>query len=1049
MPARPFAELLRDLEDPQLLGRNRLPPRATGWPYPDLESARGGSYERSPWLLSLNGAWEFAWAPRPERRPAGFEAPAFDTAGWDRIQVPGSWEPQGYGTPVYSNYNYPFRVDPPHVAGVPPRHFTSFRERNPVGCYRRQFVLPAAWAGRQVYLHFAGGGAALYAWLNGHAVGFAQGSMEPVEFDLTPDLVPGSNLLAVELYHFSAISYLEDQDMWRLTGLHRDVFVYCAPPVHVWDFYVHPQVDAAGAAAALTCHYSLRNATTAAAAGWSWRLTLLDPAGQPVLEQAGGLPVCPAQGTLAGTGPAATLPRPRLWSHETPALYTALFELRRDGATVEVRRSRLGFRHLELRDRQFWLNGQPLKLRGVNRHEAHPRGGRHVPAAVTRQDAELIKQANFNLVRTSHYPADPRWYELCDELGLLVLDEANLESHGLSYHRRVLPGDLPEWEPAAVDRMRRLVVRDRQHACVVMWSLGNEAGYGSAFPAMRRETLALDPEARPIQYADMNLAADVDSQTYPTPQWLLDHVAGKATRKGEQGQLSHVAQHGPYPSGKPFLMNEYAHAMGNSLGNFQDYWDVLEAHPMLIGGVIWEWCNHELEKRDRQGRCILAYGGDFGDQPHDGNFCCDGLVHGDRRPQPHYWEAKKVQQPVKATLLDAAGPQIRLQNKQSFLNLDRYLAHWELLADGIVCARGALGRLDLAPGQTRELDLPGLAGLLSSQPGDAELLLNLRFLLAEATAWAPAGFEVAWDQLRLRAGTPERTLPERLPPLAGRQSGPALRVTGAAWSARIDTRNGVLTSFRVHGRELLAAPLRPHFWRVPTDNDRGWGHEAKLGIWKQAGAQATLTAWQMETPAPGLLRVTCELAIPAGTTRCRLDYLFSGAGTVDVTYELLPAGAGLPIIPRLGLQGALPAALDHVEWYGRGPHENYRDRQTSAALGIYRASVADWVHGYTRPQENGNRGDVRWVRFTDAAGQGLCCTSLDGPLAVSLWPYSQRDLERARHDAELPRRQRLTLHLDYGQMGVGGDNSWGLPVHAEYTYPADRPYRYSFRLTGL
>ncbi|MEM9079059.1 MAG: glycoside hydrolase family 2 TIM barrel-domain containing protein, partial [Verrucomicrobiota bacterium] len=553
-----------EIEDPTITGISKLPPRSNSWPCPDQASAEEYRYGNSPWIKSLNGMWKFHWAKRPEERPRFFFKKDFDVTNWDEIPVPSTWEREGYGTPIYVNSIYPFHVDPPRIMGEPDKTYTTYLERNPTGSYVRSFHVPKPWQGQRILLHFAGVSSAMFVWVNGEKIGYSQGSRLPAEFDITQHIVEGENQLAVEVYKYCDGSYLEDQDFWRLGGIYRDVFLTTLPQDGIWDVYVEPKFDPRSGKGEIRLHH-----TPLAECQPEVTLTLKDPQGK-IVSSATSFPVKP-------------------WSPDSPSVYHAFVEVRNKDRLVSVYKVPVAFRRLEIEGPLLLFNGKPLKIRGVNRHEFDPHSGYTVTEELMRKDLILLKQGNVNFVRNAHYPADPRWYELCDEIGMLVMDEANVESHGLSYHKRVLPGDQPEWTKAVVERMERMVVRSRQHPCVQMWSLGNEAGYGKAFLEMRKACLQADPEKRVIQYADMNKAADLDSQTYPTVKWLKEHIANKASRKGEQGQDSNEEQHGPYPSGRPFLMNEYAHAMGNSLGNFQDYWKLIANETILCGGFIWDW----------------------------------------------------------------------------------------------------------------------------------------------------------------------------------------------------------------------------------------------------------------------------------------------------------------------------------------------------------------------------------------------------------------------------------------------------------------------------
>ena len=1035
-------------ENPLVLGINKLPPRNPAWPCPDAASGWQSDYDHSPWMQSLAGNWRFQWSPDPGSRPLNFYQTNFNAPAWKTIPVPSCWELQGYGVPIYLNYNYPFHANypplPPTVMDAPPTNFTTYAQRNPVGSYRRQFEVPAAWRGQRVLLHFAGVSSAMYVWVNGQRVGFSKNSRSPAEFDITAQLVPGKNLLAVEVYRFSDGSYLEDQDMWRLSGIFRDVFLYTTPAVSVWDFFVQPELDTSLSAANISVKYTVRNTTSRPATGWRIRLSLRDPTGKltgagPLLDE----PLNPVPPGFSDeqTTRAILVHEPRLWTAETPDLYGALVELVKDGQVMETRRMDVGFRTVEIRDRQFVVNGRALKIKGVNRHEFDPSTGYTLTRARMEQDLRLMKQANFNFVRTSHYPNDPRWYELCNRLGLFVLDENNLETHGLSYHKKILPADREEWRPACVDRMRRLVIRDRNNPCVVIWSLGNEAGYGNVFLSLRETALASDPEHRPIHYADMNAAADMDSQTYPTTEWLGQYVAGKAVRKGEHGEASALEAYGPQPSGKPFLMNEYAHAMGNSVGNLQDYWDVIEKYPVLIGGFIWEWVDQTPYKTGTDGKKYFAYGGDFGDYPNDGVFCSKGLVNAEREPRPAYWEVQKVQQYIKISAVEVHQGKLRLRNEYHDTRLGHFAADWTLLADGHPLQQGKLTVPDLAPGETGEVTIPWQTPVW--HPG-TEYFLTVRFRLAPSCAWAEAGQIVASQQFPIPMPAPVRV------------ENPAATVTfqpaGADWSASadgvtvsIDGKHGWLKSFRSHRQEYVQAPLLPLFWRVPTENDQGWKAPQKMGAWETAVARAEMVSLGLSTnPAPPALQVM--LRLPTGLIT--LGYQLHTNGHLAVTMQLNPS-PDAPERPREGVQLVIPADYGNVRWYGRGPQENYQDRQTAADVGIYQSTVETWITHYVHPQENAHRGDIRWVEFTRHDGCGLRLAATGRPIGISAWPYSQADLAASSHDLFLPRRNFITINVDGAQMGVGGDNSWSLPVHPQYRLPKSGVSSFSIELSAL
>ena len=1034
-----FAAARQEWQDPLVFGVNKLPPRNSAWPCPDSGSAWESNYDNSPWVRSLNGDWKFHWSPDPDARPVDFHAPEFDTTAWKTIPVPSCWELNGHGVPIYLNSKYPFAVNPPRVMDEPPKEFTTHARRNPVGSYLRSFEVPAGWPDQRVLLHFAGVSSAMYVWVNGTRIGYSEDSRSPAEFDITKALKPGPNTLAVEVYRFSDASYLEDQDMWRLSGIFRDVFLYTTPNVTVWDSFVHAKFDEGLQNADVSLHYTLRNAA-AKANNLRIRLSLRAPDGTPV--GAGPLidePVGEIEMGISTPRLTATVrvERPLLWTSETPNVYDALVELMDNGKIIEARRFDVGFRKVEIRGPEFFINGRSIKIKGVNRHEFDPDTGYTLTRDRMEQDIRLIKQANLNFVRSAHYPNDPRWYELCNRHGLFVLDEANVESHGLSYHKKVLPGDSDEWRAACVDRMERMVIRNRSAPSVVIWSLGNEAGYGNVLLSMREAALAADPERRPIQYADMNRAADMDSQTYPTIDWLQQHVAGKATRKGERGESTNEEQHGKYPSGRPLLMNEYAHAMGNSLGNFQDYWDVIEKHPMLIGGFVWEWVDQTPYKKGPDGKKFFAYGGDFGDVPNDGVFCCKGMVDAERVPRPHFWEAKKAQQYIKVLPENMADGSIRIRNGYNFISTAGFEIDWLLEADGRELEAGKLDPLNLAPSEERVVNIPWKNTVW--KPG-TEYFVTLSFRLAKSESWAEAGHVVAWEQIPVPAPASSANPEPAVYVLFSKQGGDWVAEANGS-SVCVDGRQGLLKSFKVSGREMLASPLKPSFWRVPIDNDNGWKTWKLMGTWKNAADTAKLQSVSTGTKSEAL---TARLKLATGM--CELNYALRTDGSLRVEMTLEP-GHDAPELPRVGMHFAIPAGMGSLQWFGRGPHENYWDRKRGAAIGIHHSTVDEWITRYVRPQENANRSDVRWIELIDGNGIGLAIKAESSPLGVSAWPYSAKDLAAATHDYQLPRRDFITVNVDGAQMGVGGDNSWGLPVHQKYRLETGRKQHFAMTIS--
>jgi beta-galactosidase len=1015
-----------DWQDPAVIGRHKEPAHATLMPYATVEQALEGDRQASPFHQSLNGDWRFRWVPKPADRPRGFHERGFDDGAWDTLPVPSNWQLHGHGRPIYINQPYPFAPedpDPPHI----PSH------DNPVGSYRTTFTVPDTWKGRQVFLHFAGVKSAFYLWINGEEVGYSQGSMTPAEFDVTSYLREGENLLAVQVFRWSDGSYLEDQDTWRLSGIYRDVFLYSTPSVHISDFAVRTDLDDAYQNATLMIRPRIRTFGGATAEGWSVEAQLYDAEGRPVFEsplaldarailkekrpQRGNTPFGLLQGPVSA---------PLLWTAETPRLYTLVLSLKdAAGALVETESARIGFREAEVRDGRLLLNGRPIRLYGVDRHDHDPVTGQTVSLERMIQDVELLKQNNINAVRTSHYPNDPRWYDLCDRYGIYLVDEANLETHGVTGQ---LTND-PTWHAAFVDRAISLVERDKNHPSVIFWSLGNEAGMGPNHAAMAGWIREYDP-TRPIHYEG---AASEPRD----PDWV-DVISRMYTKIPELGRMARDTN-----DTRPIVLCEYAYARGNAVGNLKEYWDLIESEDRLIGGFIWDWVDKALLEKDGDGREFWAYGGDYGDEPNDGSMVANGIVLPDRSPEPELFEVRRVYQRIDTRVV---GGRLEVTNDYDFRTLGFVDVHWEVTEDGTVVQKGRFPAANLGPQDTAALDIP--LAPVDPRPG-AEYFLNVRYVLKNDALWAKQGHMVAWEQVALPGEAPDGPILDLgdMDRLRVDETDEAVTVSGEGFSIVVGRTSGALESYRLGSRELVSAPLAPNFWRVPLDNDIGFldlnDMPGRCGVWKTAGPNRSVHAVRAERLAAQVVRVTAEAILPAADSPYVTTYTVYGSGDVVVEGRFTPGG-DLPELPRFGMQMAVPATLGTMTWYGRGPHETYWDRKTGAAVGRYSGQVEDLIHDYVRPQENGNRTDVRWVTLTDAAGTGLLAVG-QPHLSVSAWPYTMEDLEAATHVHELPRRDTITLNLDHRQMGVGGDDGWGARPHPEYTLEA-KPYRYRFRL---
>ncbi len=1033
----PWASERNDWENPAVVEIHREPVRATYTPYMNVERAAGmgASFRR----MSLNGLWKFHWAPRPEERPAEFYRPDFDASGWNEIVVPGNWQTQGYGVPIYTNVRYPFRAEPPNIMLDPPPDFTQFELRNPVGSYRRTFLLPESWSGKRVFIEFAGVKSAFYVWVNGARVGYSQDSMTPAEFDITEYVEVGENTLAVEVYRWSDGSYLEDQDMWRLSGIFRDVTLTARPAVHIHDFHIVTDLDDNYEDADVTIDVDLRNQSGVAVNGLTLKAVFYSPDGEMLNERV-TTGLAPAEDHIVRHTLRTRMYDADLWSAEAPTLYKVVLSLEDSGGNVlEAIPWKFGIREYEFRDRQFFVNGKSIKLKGVNRHEHHPRLGRHLDLATMVRDIELIKQANINYVRTSHYPDDVRWYRLCDEYGIYVMDEANQEAHGFGTGSRTL-GDNPDWKLAHVDRGVSMVERDKNHASVAIWSLGNEGGSGRNLAAMRSAMEEVDATRPYFYHADASVSDWVDID-YPAVADLEDFVSEARPKWAN--------------------IREYSHMMGNSGGNLQEHWDFIYAHPQIVGAAIWDWVDQGLAKpidgdRMRYGENptelsllpdeYFAYGGEFGDMPNDMDFCINGLVGPDRVPHPHYYEVRKVYQYVWFEALDAASGHLRVTNRYDFTNLDRFDWEWSLLSDGRVVQRGMMLPIDLEPGGEAEIRVPVMGRI--PENGE-EIILQVDVKLLEDTQWAPAGWPVAREQFIVRESSYAALEDGHAPALEVADRDGTITVRGSDFELTWDRGSGALMRYEYETLSLLQRPLEPYFWKPANRNQARNRYLERLGPWREAAAQRELTD-VTATPdkETGRAMVCFKFRLPVAEADYMLRYTVSPEGTVAVEADYRPNAGSAPKMPKFGMRMGLPEGWQRIAYYGRGPWENYRDRKTGAFFGVYEMPLADYWVDYIYPQDNGNRCDVRWWQATDTDGIGLRIEGMQG-LSVRAWPFTESDIESNRPAYRLPRRDFIDVNVDLKVHGVGGDNSWGKRTMDKYTLPGEKPYHYGFLLKPL
>ena len=1210
-------------QDPTIVQVNRLAPRAVRCVFDSTTAALTRDPAKSPYYTLLSGDWKFHWAPKPADRPQDFYKTDFDDSDWDTIKVPSNVEIQGYGIPIYTNARYPWTEDPqPPIIPA---------DNNPVSSYRRTFTIPSKWEGRHSLLRFEGVESAFYLWVNGHKVGYSEGSRTDAEFDITDYVKTGENQLAVEVYRWSDGSYLEDQDFWRLSGIFRDVYLLSVDDLHLWDIEAKPKLDDNFQDAELEIEVTVRN-FGAAKREANIEVELFDAAGQTVLGTKADDDAVDGDDT-ENFDYTLNVKNPAKWNAETPNLYTLVVSLKDDaGKLIESTACRVGFRRVEIVAGELLINGQAVLFKGVNRHEHDPDTGHTISRESMLKDIEMMKRNNVNAVRTCHYPNMPLWYDLCDEYGIYLIDEANIESHGMGYGERTL-AIRPEWREAHMDRTRRMVERDKNHPAVVIWSLGNEAGFGENFKATSAWIKERD-DSRPVHYerAELDPATDIVCPMYPGPNRLVRYASE--------------------PQKRPFIMCEYTHAMGNSNGNLWLYWKPIYEMKYLQGGFVWDWVDQSLRKpvpvqkrviqkaapaigpaiaashgklvegaldgdavfqqsdalnltgpfslevvikplhegghcpylckgdmqyalkqtndrmefhiyshertwvsafanlprdwyghwhrvtgvfdgqtlklyidgreaattdcpvnptpnetlvsigvdRNNPGRksnalikaariynrplnanevsvsepskdglvlnfsadtltqeetawpgptpgkdWFWAYGGDFGPPgtPSDNNFCCNGLVCADRKPHPGLFAIKKVYQYVHAKPMDLRSGKLEIKNWYDFIKLsDQLDATWTITADDKVIQEGKLAGLDLAPRESRVVSVPFES--ITPEPG-VEYFLNLSFKLKHDEWFAPQGYELAWEQFKLPFEAPAEMLSYGdLPSIQMSDDGNLVKFQANKTTWTLNRASGLIVSCEYAGQELLVAPLEPHFWRAPIDNDRGNQMVNRQGVWREAGNHWKPAQVEIDDTQHRRIVVTATGTLPVGNSPYSLVYQFLGSGDVIVKANFTAGRDQIPEMARFGMQMGISGDLDQITWFGRGPEETYCDR-SEAPVGLYSGAVSDqFFIDYVKPGETGNKVDVRWAALHGESGAGLLAVGLP-LLSVNALNFMTSDLEGVGHPYEMQPRDFVTLNLDLMQMGVGGDNSWGARPHKEYRL-LDKAYQYEYRL---
>ena len=1023
LPTAPAAEgggtLLQwpEWQDPNIVEVNKQRPFATHFPFASRAAALQNAPETQDNYLLLNGQWRFKWVAKPADAPTDFWKDERASRHWRTIPVPADWVREGYGRYQYADEEYLFPVDPPRVLA----------NDNPVGSYVKQFTLPAAWSRKRIFLHFGSVRTVFYVWVNGKRVGYSEDSRLPAEFDITDVVRPGSNTLAIQVLQWADAAYLEVQDMWRMGGIERDVYLYATPRTHMRDVFMRSSLDERYRDGLFDLDVDIvrdRDAPTVGRIAFSLRdrereIFSSDQFAKPQ----DGVGIYKLHGRI---------PDVHSWTAETPHLYTALLELYDEsGQLIEATSIRTGFRKVEIAGGKLLINGQPIMIKGVNRQEFDPQNMHVISRATIKRDVELMKQFNINALRLSHSPNDPYLYELADEYGLYLVDEANVESHG-AMNVHIMLADRPDFREAHLSRMSGMVERDKNHPSVIIWSLGNEAGSGESFRQMYHATKERDP-SRPIQY---EAAGDVDYTDIFVPMYAKVWDISK-----------YLA---PHPA-KPIILCEYAHMMGNSGGTLHDYWNMFYNDPQSQGGFVWDWVDQSLQVRRPDGTVFYGYSGDFERDKIEFSFA-DGIMSSLREPHPQAWDVKKNYQPILFKADNLARSQIRIVNHYDFRDSHELDFSWKVEADGRVVASGPL-QVPVIPARDSAVVSVPLQSLAPIR--GAEYFLTVEARTRSADGLIPQGHLVAWEQLPLPLfaadGASTHAAPAPGASLHVTESQRTLTVSGANFQVTFDESNGQLASLSTRGQVLFKDGLQPHFWRAPTDNDVGAHLPERLAIWKTLPASAKLDSFQQQTQADGSVSVRTRTKMGDGAVTLDVDYNVNADGIVAVSIRFEPNRPDLPFLPRLGMQLIAPAKLSKLEWYGRGPQATYADRWVAAAVGRYSGTVAEQFHTYVRPQENSNKVDVRWMALRQADGEGLVIAgdpTFSGGASDVLDEDMDYDPNHQLHADEVRHRGFTVIHVDLMQMGLGGDDSWRSTAHPEYLiWP--KHYAYSFRLIPL
>jgi len=1006
-------------ENPEVNSLNTEPAHASYLPFASVSEIMSGN---SSQVKYLNGTWKFLYLKNPSLVPPVFNKNNFNVSSWNNISVPGNWQLQGdYDPPVYSNIKYPFEPNPPFVP----------KDYNPTGLYKLKFTVPTAWLDKEVFIHFAGVQSAMYLWVNGEKVGYHEDAMLPAEFNITRYLKKSENQLAVQVFNWSDGSYLEDQDFWRLSGIYREVYLFSTPQKRIRDFSVFSVLDEDYKDAELNIKLNFKNEDKSNSKSLKVKLQLKDASNAIVSSKT--IPV-PDISKLSESVVefSEKVINPLKWTAETPNLYKLYIELSDDNnAVLQVFCQNVGFRKVEIKNGLFLVNGKAVKLKGVNRHEFDMHNGRTISRESMVRDILLMKQNNINAVRTSHYPNQPEWYKLCDEYGLYVMDEANVESHGL-WGKGYYIGERPEWKEAIVSRSVNMVQRDKNHPSVICWSMGNESGVGRNFDSAYVAIKSDDPEKRPVHYESQNPAYakvlsryDIISSMYPSLEYIIKQYNEDTLR--------------------PMIICEYAHSMGNGTGNFRKYWNLFYQYPHMQGGFIWDWVDQGLWSSDKNGKGfwnVVNYS--------DGANVNDGLINPDRKPQPELHEVKKVFQNFNVENIDVNEGQFSISNGNYFTDASRVKLCWVLLENGLPVDSGKINELSIQPQSKIPVNIKFNKNLIKS---GNEYFFNFSFQTKDETKYCPANYELASEQIPFVCNISVNyinTDTAKYTALQLKQTSDFIEITGNDFRVSFDKKNGSLSGLISQSKKIIEEPLKPCFWRVPTDNDEGGRNNSFAARWRAAGL-VNYTIIPLSTNVVNvseneiLVKMKNELVFKSAKIINTVDYTIFSNGKIKVD-NTVETDTELPPLARLGIQIVLPKAFDAIKWYGRGPLENYDDRKESAFVGIYNSKVADQHFPYIMPQENGNKTDVRWLQVKSPESSLKIVG--DPYINFTIHDYSPESLNRSKTTHDLFRGDKTYLNIDYRQMGLGGDDSWSPRVHKEFLLNK-KIYKYTFCLEAI